>query len=85
MGRAIFRFLHRKLNVPFIALLVILEMCSDHCNFSLIVIPIHELLVFQVIEVNCVRLGVLLLAKLNLLCLGMLTKAGCDGFFYFNF
>jgi len=30
-----------------------------------------ELLVLQVIEVNCVRLGVLLLAKLNLLCLEM--------------
>ena len=32
-----------------------------------------EVLVFQVIEVNCVRLGVLLLAKLNLLCLEMLV------------
>ena len=32
-----------------------------------------EVLVFQVIEVNCVRLGVLLLAKLNLLCLKMLV------------
>ena len=30
-----------------------------------------EVPVFQVIEVNCVRLGVLLLAKLNLLCLEM--------------
>ena len=28
------------------------------------------------------RLGVLLLAKLNLLCLEMLTKAGCDLFFW---
>ena len=36
---------------------------------------------FQVIEVNCVRLGVLLLAKLNLLCLEMLIKADCDLFF----
>ena len=42
---------------------------------------IVEVLVFQVIEVNCVRLGVLLLAKLNLLCLEMLIKAGCDLFF----
>ena len=32
-----------------------------------------EVLVFQVIQVNCVRLGVLLLAKLNLLCLEMLV------------
>ena len=40
-----------------------------------------EVLVFQVIEGNCVRLGVLLLAKLNLLCLEMLIKAGCDFFF----
>ena len=32
-----------------------------------------EVLVFQVIEVICVRLGVLLLAKLNLLCLEMLV------------
>ena len=32
---------------------------------------IVELLVFQVMEVNCVRLGVLLLAKLNFLCLEM--------------
>jgi len=39
-----------------------------------------EVLVLQVIEVNCVRLGVLLLAKLNLLCLEMLIKAGCDLF-----
>ena len=43
-----------------------------------------EVLVFQVIEVNCVRLGVLLLAKLNLLCLEMLIKAGCDLFLVFN-
>ena len=41
-------------------------------------------LVFQVIEVNCVRLGVLLLAKLNLLCLGMLIEGDCDLFFVFN-
>ena len=41
-----------------------------------------EVLVFQVIEVNCVRLGVLLLAKLNLLCLEMLIKAGCEVFFW---
>ena len=38
-------------------------------------------IVFQVIQVNCVRLVVLLLAKLNLLCLEMLIKAGCDLFF----
>ena len=43
-----------------------------------------EVLVFQVIEVNCVRLGVLLLAKLNLLCLEMLMKADCDLFFIFG-
>ena len=40
-----------------------------------------EVLVFQVIEGNCVKLGVLLLAKLSLLCLEMLIKAGCDHFF----
>ena len=40
-----------------------------------------EVLVFQVIEVNCVRLRVLLLAKLSLLCLEMLIKAGCNLFF----
>jgi len=40
-----------------------------------------EIQVFQVIEVNCVRLGVLLLVKLNLLCLEILIKAGCDLFF----
>jgi len=34
-----------------------------------------EVLVFQVIEGNCVRLGVLLLAKLNLLCLEMSIKS----------
>ena len=33
-----------------------------------------KVLVFQVIEVNCVRLEVLLLAKLNLLCLEMLVE-----------
>ena len=43
-----------------------------------------KVLVFQVIEVNCVRLGVLLLAKLNLLCLEMLIKAGCDLFWGFQ-
>jgi len=32
-----------------------------------------EVLVFQVTEVNHVRLGVLLLVKLNLLCLEMLV------------
>ena len=32
-----------------------------------------EVLVFRVTEVNCVRLGVLLLAKLNFLCLEMLV------------
>jgi len=44
-----------------------------------------EVLVFrvQVIESNCVRLGALLLANLNLLCLEMLIKAGCDLFFSF--
>ena len=39
--------------------------------------------VFQVIEVNCMRLGVLLLVKLNLLCLEILIKAGCDLVFVF--
>ena len=37
--------------------------------------PLFRVLVFKVIEVNCVRLGVLLLAKLNLLCLEMLVAA----------
>ena len=32
-----------------------------------------KVLVFQVTEVNCVRLGMLLLAKLNLQCLEMLV------------
>ena len=39
-----------------------------------------EVLVFQVIQVNCVRLRVLLLAKLNLLCLEMLVVT----FFYWS-
>ena len=33
-----------------------------------------KVLVFQVTEVNCVRLGMLLLAKLSLLCLEMLAE-----------
>jgi len=54
-------------------------------NFSKVVprpFFVVEVLVFRVIEVNCVRLGVLLLAKFNLLCLEMLIKAGCDLFFF---
>ena len=38
-----------------------------------------EVLVFQVIQVNCVRLE---LAKSNLLCLEMLITAGCELFFF---
>ena len=45
---------------------------------------VDELLAFQVIEVKRVRVGVLLLVKFNLLCLEMLTKAGCDFFFWFS-
>ena len=55
---------------------------SERFNEGSKVVPrpffVVEVLVFQVIEVNCVRLGVLLLAKLNLLCLEI--KAGCDLF-----
>jgi len=53
-------------------------------NFSKVVprpFFVVEVLVFQVIQVNCVRLGVLLLAKLNLLCLEMLAAT----FFLFLF
>ena len=37
---------------------------------------IVEVLAFQVVEVNCIRLEGLLLAKLNLLCLEMLIGFG---------
>ena len=53
-----------------------------HSSYENCVAPpfIVELLVFQVIEIKCVRLGVLLVAKFNLLCLEMLIRTGCDLF-----
>ena len=55
------------------ALALKLKFLEDSATPPFFVVEVLYSVVFQVIEVNCVRLGVLLLVKLNLLCLEMLV------------